>query len=309
MASRLRTAVETLLPVFLSKKIVKFGQAYKKSERNKKRIKMYGGNKPFEYHVNTQGVSFDIMLDPVNNCLVDESIEKFGFWEKELGSIFKKYLHKGDIFLDIGANIGYHSLFVASILNGTGKVYSFEPIRRLANQLNESVILNKFQNIEVCNFGLAEYDEDSRVIYIRDENIGGSSLLRYKDLELVKVKEVEKISVKKLDSFLLNTEVDMIKIDVEGFEYEVLKGAIDILKKYHPIIIMEFSPIFYNQESKQKSYNIISFLENLGYHFHLLNEQPIDLRIWLKELDNINSQIDILCKTIKYEHITNRDHR
>lgn len=289
--------VEKVLPSFLSKRIIQIGQEYKRSIRMKKRITTHGGDKPFKYHVNTQGLSFDIMLDPVHNGCLDEAIEEFGFWEKELGSILKKYLRKGSVFLDIGGNIGYHTLFAAACLEGSGKVYSFEPIPRLARQLKESVDINGFSNVEVCNFGLAEHDENNIAIYLRDENIGGSSLFRYQDIELVKVRGTEKINVKKLDSFLPETvDVNLIKIDVEGYEYEVLKGAAKLLERKHPVIIMEFSPIFYTQESQQKSYEIISFLEKLGYSFYLLTEEPFDILTWLGEGNNKDSQIDILCK-------------
>lgn len=298
MASTLRTLVEKTLPKSLSKKIVAFGQAYKRTIRNKERIKKYGGDKPFTYHVNTEGVSFDIVLDPVHNCVVDAEIKEYGCWEKEMGNVFKKYIQKGDTVLDIGANIGYHSLYCAALLNNTGKVYSFEPIPRLAKQLESSVKINNFSNIQICNFGLAESDQDKKVLYLRDENIGGSSLFRYENIELVKVMGTTEVALKKLDNFLPHEKVSLIKIDVEGYEYEALRGAHELLSKCHPYILMEYSPIFYTQENDHKALDLVVYLEEIGYSFFSLQDEGLDIRAWLKEGNNVNSQIDILCKVV-----------
>ena len=293
MQSFIRKNLNKVLP----KKIILLGKIYKKKLADKKRFS-YGNGKPFIYNVNVLGVSFKILLDPFKNCYVDESIVKNGFWEKKLGEQLKNYIKKDNVFLDIGANIGYHSLFVASILKGSGKVYSFEPITYLCKQLQESVNLNNFTNLEVCNFGLSE-NEGEHIINIRDGNIGGSSLLSFPKIDKFEVKETEKVVLKKLDSFLGETyKVDVIKIDVEGYEYEALKGAFNILKNNHPVIFMEFSPLIYIKDNAQKSYEIIYFLKNLGYSFFDLDEKSLDLEKWIKEGNNVNTQIDILCKVL-----------
>lgn len=297
MSITLRKIVEKTLPSFLSKKIIVFGESYKKKRREEKRLSINNG-KPFIKAINVFDVSFNILLDPVRNSGVDESIAREGFWEKELSHQFLKYIHKDSVFLDIGANIGYHSLFVASLLKGSGQVYSFEPIPRLCKQLNESVESNKFTNIKVNNFGLAEKDGE-HIIHFRDENMGGSSLLSLPNIKEYKVSGTELIKLKKLDSlFEENFKVDVIKIDVEGYEYEALSGASHILENNHPVIFMEFSPVFYNQESKEKTNNLISFLKDLGYSFFTMNDASIDLNNWVKEGNNANSQIDIICKVV-----------
>lgn len=295
--SLIKTAIEKFLPNFLSEKIISSVKSYKKKRKYEKRFS-YGKGKPFVYNVNVLGVSFKIVLDPFKNCYVDESIAENGYWEKELGLQLIKHVHENTIFLDIGANIGYHSLFVASILNGTGKVYSFEPISYLCKQIEESVDLNNFKNIEVCNFGLAEHEGEAE-IYLRDENIGGSTLLDLSKRDDFKVKESEKVYLKSLDSFLgVTNKVDVIKIDVEGYEYEAFKGAYNILKNNHPIIFMEFSPSLYTKDRAEKPQEIVSFLKNIGYSFSTLDEKVLDLEKWLKESNNKDRQIDIMCKVI-----------
>jgi FkbM family methyltransferase len=270
---------------------------YRKNKRIAKRFS-YGKGLPFEKSIHVCDTSFKIVLDPVKNSAVDEFIAEHGYWEKELSSQMKKYLKKGDVFLDIGANIGYHSLFVASSLQGSGKVYSFEPLSRLCEQLKKSISLNEFSNIEVCNFGLAETDSIHE-IYLREENIGGSSVLNFSTMESFKVEEKEMITLKNLDNFLgKEAVVNMIKIDVEGYELEALTGAHFILTKNKPIIFMEFSPIFYSQDYEHKAKDLISYLEVMGYKFFDLRDELLDLHNWLKQEGNKNSQVDIICRFV-----------
>ena len=63
------------------------------------------------------------------------------------------------------------------------------------------------------------------------------------------------------------SRVDVIKIDVEGYEYEVFKGGEKILEKYHPVIFMEFSPVFYIQDYREKAQEFVVLLKNKGYQF------------------------------------------
>lgn len=297
MSISLRRIVEKVLPTSLASKVILAGSRYKKNKREKTRFS-YGQGKSFIKKISSLGVNFSIVLDPVKNAGVDEEIAKHGFWEKELGSQFIKNIQEGSTFLDIGANIGYHSLFVAALLKGTGKVYSFEPLSHLCKQLHESIELNNFQNIEICNFGLAEKDGE-HILHIRDENTGGSSLLDLPEMEKFKVKETEKVILKNLDAFLGGaSKVDVIKIDVEGYEYEALKGAEGVLKNSHPVIFMEFSPVFYIQENSEKPQKLISFLKDLGYSFFRLEGESISLESWIQEDDNIHSQIDIMCRVV-----------
>jgi len=295
MKFTIREIIESMLPAFLSKRVVFLGKLFKKAARKSRRF-LYGMGKPFIKSIEVFGVSFKVVLDPFKNAGIDEDIARDGFWEKDLSEQFMRRIKKGDIFLDIGANIGYYSLFAASFLDGTGKVYSFEPLPELCEQMHRSIEENNFSNIEVFNLGLSD-KEGEREIYIRDENIGGSSLSQLSNLTSVKIFGAKKIKVKKLDLLLNNNlGVDIIKIDVEGHEYEALKGAASVLKKNHPLIFMEFSPVFYVRDYAEKPYELILFLRNLGYSFFTLDGKDLDLETWLYDGDNINSQINIICK-------------
>lgn len=286
--------MHSLLVKYLPTSTIHVGKIIKKKLRQLKRHVKFG-SKSYVTLINLPETQFKIVIHPSKNACVDETIALQGYWEKELTEQLTKQIKPGDTFLDIGANIGYHSLFVASLLKNTGQVHAFEPIPNLSTQIKESVEVNQFKNISVHNVGLGSEATETK-IYLRDENMGGSSLSEYKDLNLVSVSSTEKISIVTLDSLLTpETRVNVIKIDVEGYEFEALKGAQALLKAQHPVIFMEFSPMFYKLDYAQKSDDLIKFLTGLGYTFETMSNAPIKLEEWLRATDN-PTQIDVICR-------------
>ena len=118
-----------------------------------------------------KNIPFDLFISPQNGYL-DQQIYLKGVYEPFILDLIMKYLKPGDTFIDIGANIGHHSMFAAAITGKTGKVYSFEPIPRLFKQLQESVKVNKFDAIVTAyNMALGESNEE-KYLYIDASNMG-----------------------------------------------------------------------------------------------------------------------------------------
>lgn len=281
----------------LPQPIVYAGKKIKKKIRQLKRYLKYG-SKNFTKVIALPETSFKIVINPSRNACVDEVIAQRGCWETELSQQLANHIKPDSVFVDIGANIGYHSLFVSSLLNNSGEVHAFEPITSLSNQFKESVQINGFTNIEIHTTGLGE-KKATVEINLRDENMGGSSLFEHNDLNIVKISGTEKITIKTLDSILFpKTKVSVIKIDVEGYEFEALRGAENILKRDHPVIFLEFSPIFYSQDYPEKSTDFINYLKEIGYSFFTLDGATLDVSTWLEE-DATKKQIDIFCKKIE----------
>lgn len=137
---------------------------------------------------------------------------------------------------------------------------------------------------------------------VRKENMGESSIGTYGDLRLAPISSTETITVTTLDAALgSETAVNVIKIDTEGYEFEALKGGKNILESHHPLIFMEFSPMFYENDYKGKSEAFAAYLMSLGYSFFTLDEQPLDLMAWTKQHAGIDemAQIDIIGKMLK----------
>ncbi len=132
--------------------------------------------------------------------------------------------------IDAGANIGNHSIYFAKVCHAR-KVYSFEPVKSTYEILEKNVALNHLQNqIHRYNVGLGEAEGKARIGAYDAANIGGTSLL---------LDDAGEIPVIVLDSIRYENKVTFIKIDTEGFELQVLRGAKDIIERDHPYIWAE----------------------------------------------------------------------
>ena len=193
--------------------------------------------------------------------------------------IFEKYLKSGDNFIDIGANLGYMSINASKIVGSKGKIIAFEPDNTIYNLLENNISLNNAENIILNKIGLTNYNGEASF------NIATESGLSRLDnnnnnLEGLILQTKTTIKVNTLDSYLLdhnftNIKIQMIKIDVEGQELNILKGAINVLKDSNPIIILEINPGALIQNDLSLT-NIINFLDPLNYDSFFINSHSAD---------------------------------
>jgi len=208
---------------------------------------------------------FFIWLDPRNRA-IDEYIFIHRNWEVDIARIIEEHLKLGEVFVDIGANIGYFSLLGASVVGPTGQIYAFEPISRVEQQLKMSVKANNYENVKIKNMALGAKPSVMH-LEIMPGNVGGSSLVKN-----IGSGQSESVKVSTLDKELAHSEaVSIIKIDVEGYEYEVLLGAQETIKKYKPTIILEFSPSVYRRQKVDNSRNILSLMIDNKYQIRDLD--------------------------------------
>jgi FkbM family methyltransferase len=159
-------------------------------------------------------------------------------------------LTESSIVIDVGANIGNHSLYLASV---TGcKVIAFEPNESLCKALKESIKVNNLtQSVTVHSVGVYSETGFAKFKTYDESNLGGNSI------EIVEKSESE-FEVVALDDFLQEKGINAIKVDVEGMEYEVIKGASNLIKQYLPNLYIECQEL--------ESYERVSnYLEGFGY--------------------------------------------
>ena len=173
---------------------------------------------------------------------------------------------KDTIALDIGANIGNHSLFFSNYFN---KVYSFEPnpITYDVLSINCKYSAPK-KNIIPYNFGLS--DSVTELPFMIDRsNIGGSKI--QSPHERANGDETIKVQVKKVDDieFLQNTPISLIKIDVEGHEFNALKGAENLINSNKPLILFEQGA----NEIFGGSSQVIDYLTAFNYNFYAIQKR------------------------------------
>jgi FkbM family methyltransferase len=186
-------------------------------------------------------------------------------------SILKK-LKPDFTFYDIGSNTGWYTM-IASTINDTSKVYSFEPIIEHVNYQKETISLNRKEN-QVNVFEIALSDHTG----IETIRLAGSGTTLENDFLEVDF-GVRKISVKTLDEMIVENNIpnpDFIKIDVEGHEYKVLQGAQKMLKQETPILFVELAKTFNHIHFTNKTFEkTFLFLSELGYSPYIVNNNHI----------------------------------
>ncbi|MBK7885894.1 MAG: FkbM family methyltransferase [Bacteroidetes bacterium] len=162
--------------------------------------------------------------------------------------------------LDIGANIGTTSLYFAS-LNAKAKIISFEPHPDTFKRAEENIKLNSFRNIELLNIGLGEQKAELKLYEVNENNPGMNRILAEETnlpYKIIQVDLLDKIMEEKSIP-----PVDFIKIDVEGFEYSVLKGGVNTLKN-KPVLFIELDDNNL-RENNSTAEELIKLLYTIGY--------------------------------------------
>ena len=209
------------------------------------------------------------------NGIVDEEIYLKGVFDKEVLDCILQNTNSNSVFLDIGANIGYMSFCVSPFVK---KVYSFEPNPNLEKQFYKTVELNSFNNVTRFPFGCSTI-ESTEKLYLNKSNIGASSILSHHKNE-----QFLEIKLKPLDSFSEQFEkIDIIKIDVEGYEKFVIDGAEKIIDKYKPKMIIEFSPMYYERIETGATQKFYAKMVKYGYKIQNLTTQKS-----VKSIDDID---------------------
>ncbi len=240
-----------------------------------------------------------IILNLKNN--VDKSIFMRGYFEKDIVDFFKKYLKRGMTVFDIGANIGQYTLLSAKIVGKKGKVYSFEPSIKVYNNLKSNVDINNFENVIINNIALGDCEETT---YLNESNDGAYSSIGE---PLVETTHKTKINVTTLNKYIQTNKIkkiDLIKIDVEGFELMVLKGGKNFFsKKDAPVVVCEFSDLT-SKSFNYSSNDLRKYFIKLGYHLYFLkNQKLIKVEKDLNHVnyDNLLAIKDILIDEVKHE--------
>jgi FkbM family methyltransferase len=203
-------------------------------------------------------------------------------------------IKEGMTVIDIGANIGAITLKCAKKVGLQGKVFSFEPSPINFKRANKNISLNKFNNITLINQGLGNEKSTAFLYNVNPSNRGMLRLLQDNDQN--NSFEKEEVEIDTLDNSIQKFSIpkpDFIKIDVEGFEYKVLQGAIETLGNYKPILFIELDDKNL-LEQKSNAKELVRFLKQLKYQ--IINAETSDE---IDENSNFTDcHFDILC-TVK----------
>lgn len=158
--------------------------------------------------------------------IVQRYIFLYGVWEPNLTAWLKRRLRRGDVFVDVGANIGYFSLLASHLVGGKGTVVAVEASPSICAQLRANIDLNRLVNVRVVNAAVADAC-GTRRLFRAPHNIGASSM--YADVGFTDEGEIEAKPLTRLLTTEEAMRVRVIKVDVEGAEIEVIKGLLPLL--------------------------------------------------------------------------------
>lgn len=238
----------------------------------------------------------DVTRDGIRYRLdISQQIEHALFWgfNDRSKERFYRHVQQDWVCADVGTNIGEVSMNLASRVGPGGRVFSFEPDPRTYAKLTHNLSLNPHLKVTALNMGAGEKPETLKLYQFQEGNDGANRILRDAS-EAAGLPERGEVRIARLDDVLLNEQkigrLDLIKIDVEGFEHQVLKGAQALLQEFHPRLVIEV--IDRNLKINGSSASaLIAWISDLGYRVERLDDgSPLNAQSPLE-----NCVLDIYC--------------
>lgn len=223
------------------------------------------------YKVSAGNVRYRLALPDAETDYIQRTLATSGQpYEPEMLEAMALRLSPGDLVLDIGANVGNHSIYLAAVAGAT--VHAFEPSSHLTDAIRKSVIANNFGDRLVVHTVAVGEKSGSAVLAAGDgSNLGGQHLVTDDSSENVVESDVEVIA---LDSLPFESRVKALKVDVEGYEVPVLKGALTLLENDHPDVWIECLDFDHFSE-------VESILHQIGYTYAgVYNASPTHHFTW-----------------------------
>ncbi len=181
-----------------------------------------------------------------------------------------KMVKPGDICWDIGANIGFYTCLLASLVGDNGAVVAFEPASRTCGYLRENVSLNGFTNTTVINKGIGDSVEQRHLHYSEARLAEGTASLKYANER----KASERVKLDTIDNLFRELPTpNFVKIDVEGYQLEVLRGGEHCLKTHAPLLIAELKDV--GETNRDVYAEIEAFVTDLGYQLYEIRKHSI----------------------------------
>ena len=190
--------------------------------------------------------------------------------ERHVVTKLLKIIQPGDICWDIGANIGFYTCLLASRVEDAGTVVAFEPALRTCGYLRENVSLNRFTNVTVINKGLSDRMEQRHLYYSEAGLAEGTASLKYANGRSAS----ERVTLDTIDNLVRELPVpDFIKIDVEGYQLEVLRGGEHYLKTHAPLLMAELKDV--GETNRTMFGEVENYVADLGYQLYEIKKYSI----------------------------------
>jgi FkbM family methyltransferase len=214
---------------------------------------------------------FRMHVDP-SDYAVGHTIARTGSYEPEVSTVLREILRPGGTFVDVGANLGWFSLLGASLVGPSGRVIAIEPNPLNVALLQDSAKDNGFRNIEAATVAVAA--QPGAVALDTDGSNGRMILVDGPPVQPIEASFV--VAARPLDDVLAGsgvTRVDAMKIDVEGAEPLVLRGAGKTITEHRPVLISEFYPLALDSSPWGNANGYLAMLRAFGYRLSVIGSE------------------------------------
>lgn len=218
---------------------------------------------------------YTFQVDPAT--LIGWNIHFFLTYEPEVREQIKAALRPGQVCLDVGANVGWHTLLMASLVGPGGRVFAFEPNASTRERLTKVIANNGFSQVVIREEALSDqvgfgWFQAPRAGTLWD---GTGHLAMQEETDCWHLPCATVDSVVRSSGL---DRLDLIKIDVEGWELRVLRGSVHSIERFRPRIIFEFDP-HYMTRCGADSADILELFQSLDYELFVLHRRHAPSKI------------------------------
>ena len=215
-----------------------------------------------------------IYLDPADFAVSEEVSS--GEYEPVETAVIKKLIRPTDTIIDLGANIGCFTILFCDLVPD-GHVYAFEPSPRTFDFLQKNIQSNGFKNADLQKIAVGDHDGDAQ-LFINEYNKGDNRVYQSFGIPGITIR------MSTLDSALPSgTKVDMIKMDIQGFEVRALRGMQRVLRENHALyIIAEWWPKGLRRAGNSAD-EFLTLIESLGFSWCMIDDEKKELRTISRE--------------------------
>jgi FkbM family methyltransferase len=218
------------------------------------------------------------MLFNQHDIYIGRSLDAYGEFSEGEVELFRQVVQEGSVVVEVGANIGVHTLFFARQVGPNGAVIAFEPQRVVFQTLCANMALNSVTNCQCYQQAVGAQPGEICVPvldYLRENNYGG--------LSLGTLREGERTPLATLDSLSLG-RCSFLKVDVEGMEAAVLEGAANLIEQCRPILYVE-------NDRREKAAELVRTIDRLGYALYWHTPPLFNPQNYLQNPENVFGNI------------------
>lgn len=231
-----------------------------------------------------------LVLHDARDRVVSRRIRREGIWEPYETALLRAFLKPGDVFVDVGANIGYFTVIAADAVGAQGRVFAFEPDPDNYRLLRHNARLNDLEHrIEAICAGLSDQAGEG-ILYLSEDNLGDHRIFAGGD-----GRHSVPVRLHRGCDFLASRpRLDLVKIDTQGAEYRVIAGLLPLFSSLPqpPRILVELTP-FDLRRAGASGRALIELLARLGQPMWIIDHvehrlapsTAADLALWCDNID------------------------